>query len=302
MTVKKRSITCSKTCNNERLDMFLARKIEFLSRSKIRKLIVDGGVYVNDRRVRINSRTLRPGDRILVYIPDEIRENRQLSLPIDVLFEDEYLMVVNKPGGISTSPSRYNVTDCIIGRLHEQLGEKKYLEPVHRLDKLTSGVLILSKKLSMTKSMFDLFKRRRVGKKYIAVVEGKMNPESGEISSYLNRSKRNPAKMIQDNQSGKLATTRYRTCHYDSEQNLSYLIIHIPTGRTHQIRVHLAGSGHPVAGDSLYGSHISKKTLLLHALSVTFTHPLTKKRIRIDANSPFWFPKLSGEKKINDFS
>lgn len=214
------------------------------------------------------------------------RENSFKAIDIEILYEDDHLIAVNKPAGLLSIPGKCSTTSV------EELMQERYpnARTIHRLDMATSGVLLLAKNISMYKAMQSLFARREVEKSYEAIVEGEPAKEQGEISlplapDYINR----PAQRV-DYERGKEAVTKYRVLNSFKKGDKIYsrMLLNPITGRTHQLRLHMshpASLGVAIVGDEIYGT--PDERLMLHATSLSFTHPLTKEAIKIEVKAPF---------------
>lgn len=287
-----------------RLDQFIASTEEAaklkLSRTAIRKLIVAGAVYINGKRVRIASRPLRGGEIVDLYwdsAKQTTKADANQFLPLRVLYEDEAVICFDKPAGLPTQPTlddaRANLYQLAKNQLLEQ--DKKYLGLHHRLDRDTSGVILftLNKKFNLYFS--TLFKEHKFSKLYVALVHGKLKNQKGRLESYLApvSKKGKKAKFGSVNSGGKKAITDYHVL--ASNENYSLVEVSIQTGRTHQIRVHFSEMGHPILGDTLYGSpskyYEKCKRHMLHAHALTFEHPVTHGIVRVESPVPTEFRK-----------
>lgn len=279
----KNSILNKFVCGEEdvlkRLDFFLSGKIPDLSRSYIQKCIRDGAVKVNGC-VPKSSYRLGVSDEVVVSLPQEKASSIiPMEIPLDVLYENKDFLVLNKKPHISVHPSVSNedvptLVHALLYYCKDSLsGIGGVLRPgiVHRLDKDTSGCLVVAKNDKAHRYFSEQFKDRKVKKTYIALVKGKVSPESGTIDSPVGRSYKSGKKMSVHTFSGRSATTYYKVIKYFN--NCSLLEISIATGRTHQIRVHMSAIGHPVLGDTTYGDRkINKAFLEDFSLDRQFLH------------------------------
>lgn len=284
-----------------RLDHAIAQSREAtqhsFSRGFIRKLIVAGAVYVNGRRVRIASKSLRGGEVIDLYW-DKERTPEKLSadrfLPLRVLYDDEAVICFDKPAGLPTQPTldeaRMNLFALAQRQVNEQRGKPSYLGMHHRLDRDTSGVILFTLDKKYNAFIADQFKDHTCTKLYVALVHGKLPKPTGRLESFLGPvSKRGKqSKFGSVRSGGKKAITEYSVL--DQNSQFSLVEVKIATGRTHQIRVHFSELGYPIVGDILYGSpakyYDEFKRHLLHAHALTITHPVTKNLIRIESPVP----------------
>lgn len=276
-----------------RLDQFLSAKIGDLSRGRIRKIIDLGGVHVAGRRVGRCSHTVKSGQQVEVYL-----DGRPLDIPElgegDVLFHDPYLLAINKPAGMEFQPThaRYKGTiyESVLRYLRKQgsAAVSTSLGMVQRLDRDTSGVAIFSIHPRSHGSLTAIFAERRVRKGYLALVAGHPQGPTGEFRSLLAR-QRSTNRMKSVGRGGKEAITRYRVI--EEFDDASLVDIEIPTGRSHQIRVHFSEAGHPLLGDTAYGGPASLKGLalprqMLHAATLDFPHPVSGEALSIVAPLP----------------
>ncbi len=278
-----------------RLDTFLsAQEPISLSRSQVRKLIVEGDVTVNGQSTKPGYR-VRESDAIVVTLP----ELRLLTLvaeniPLDILYEDEHLLVLNKPMGMVVHPAPGHREGTLVHALlhHCQalsgIGGVQRPGIIHRLDRDTSGVMLVAKTDEAHTNLSAQLKSRELTRIYCAVVHGRFKTLSGSIEAPLRRHRKDRKKMVVELETGRYALTLYQVLQQYKEYAL--LNVELKTGRTHQIRVHMKYIHHPVVGDPIYGNS-SKNNLdmprqALHAQSVAFTHPITQKRMTFDTPLP----------------
>ena len=203
---------------------------------------------------------------------------------LDLIYRDESLLVVNKPAGLLAVPGRgVDKQDNMASRVQSEFPDALI---VHRLDMATSGLLLLARGTEMQRRLSRLFRERLVKKRYAAVVTGKVEPSAGEIDLPLIGDWPNRPKQKVDASIGKPSLTRYRLLAYDAHTNISRLELEPITGRTHQLRVHMAAIGHPIAGDALYGGQEAER-LMLHACSLGFAHPLSGEMLGFSCEPPF---------------
>ena len=280
----------------DRLDVYLASATG-KTRSQIKAMSDGGNVTVNGEKVKCGY-MVRIGDVIeLTEIEREIYAAPE-DIPLDVLYEDEHIAVINKQQGISVHPGAGNKSGTLVNALLYRFGKLSgtggELRPgiVHRLDKDTSGVLIVAKNDSAHLNLSNQLSRREMHKIYVAVLEGNLKDDSGEVRTYIGRSPRDRKKMAVLS-SGKEAITQYRVLERFGKNCL--VEFDIKTGRTHQIRVHAQHLGHPVVGDKTYGFSKQKFDLdgqLLHAKSITFRHPVTNENMTVSAPLPDYFNRV----------
>lgn len=276
--------------DGERLDVFVARRCSELSRSRVQRLIEQGMVTVDGKQAKAGLR-LEEGWRVHVTVPSpEPSEPAPEAIPLDVVYEDEDLLVVNKPTGMAVHPSPghsgHTLVNAVLARCPELAGVGGEERPgiVHRLDKDTSGLIIVAKNERAQLSLSRQFKQRQVEKVYLALVHGRLKPEEAVIEAPLARHPRYRQRMAVM-EGGREARTRYRVLRYLNGYSLAEVTA--LTGRTHQIRVHFAALGHPVVGDAVYGkpSPLLPRQFL-HAFRLTFRHPRTGERLRLEAPLP----------------
>jgi 23S rRNA pseudouridine1911/1915/1917 synthase len=286
-----------------RLDVWLSEQIAALSRSRLQSLIRSGHVLVNGQP-RKPHYELREGDAVEVTVPPpEPVELVAQEIPLHVLFEDDDVVVINKPAGLVVHPAAGHASGTLVNALLAHCGGSLAgiggeLRPgiVHRLDKDTTGVLVVAKNDAAMSGLAAQFKGREVRKQYLALVWGRPEPESGTIKTLVGRSPHDRKKMSAKPLRGRPAVTHYETMETFAE--VSVLRLRIETGRTHQIRVHAAHIGHPVVGDRQYGRARGKVLpvepgrQMLHAERLAFTHPRTGLPLEFAAPLPEDFALL----------
>jgi 23S rRNA pseudouridine1911/1915/1917 synthase len=275
-----------------RLDRFLADELPHFSRSRLQALIREGHVTLNETGAR-SREILRTGDTIrLVEPPPEKIATEPQNIPLDVLFEDEDLLVINKPAGMVVHPGAGNTSRTLVNALLAHcrtlsgIGGKERPGIVHRLDKETSGCLVVAKNDATHQSLSRQFAERTVQKIYLALVAGTMRKAHGVIDADIGRHPKHRQRMAVTRQRGRSARTDYRVVRSRGGISLVECVLH--TGRTHQIRVHLHHLGHPVLGDKVYGRTRANEfpRQMLHAWKLGFTHPGTGKRLDFEAPLP----------------
>jgi 23S rRNA pseudouridine1911/1915/1917 synthase len=279
----------------QRLDRFLRRELPEHSRAFLQKLIEQGDARVNGRAAKA-SYGVRAGDEVNVEIPPlRILETQPEDIPLDVLFEDDDLIVVNKPAGLVVHPAAGNQEHTLVNALLHHcrgrlagIGGVERPGIVHRLDKGTSGCIVVAKTDFAHQTLVTQFKSRGVRKIYRAVCWGKFERASGHIETVIGRSERDRKKMSARVARGRQAVTDYRVLKQLAD--FASVELHIHTGRTHQIRVHMAHIGHPIVGDGMYGrarqTNISIARPLLHAYKLGFTHPRSQQFVEFTAPVP----------------
>lgn len=281
----------------QRIDHFLVKQNIGISRTYIQRLIKDGHVLVNNKSVKSNYR-LRLNDEIVVIVPPPTElEIVPENIPLDIIYEDSSIIVINKPAGMVVHPAAGNYTGTIVNALLYHckdltgIGGKERPGIVHRLDKDTSGVLVAAKNDQSHQHLSRQFKRREVEKRYIALVAGVVKKESGTIEIPIGRDIKDRKKISPKTKRARTAVTHFKVV--ERFKNASLLEVKIETGRTHQIRVHLADFKHPVLGDVQYGgkgmrnwNNINIPRQMLHAERLGIIHPLTERFMEFKAEAP----------------
>ena len=278
-----------------RLDLFLAGALEGVSRGTIRCLIELGGVHVDGRRLRRCSLPVAAGQRIELFVDGLPLEPFQFD-PAMVLYHDRYLLALSKVAGVATQPTPARFQGTLYAALLQFLGSSGQvsLGMVQRLDRDTSGVMVFSIHPRAHKGLTTAFAERRVTKRYLALVSGRLPCAAGEFQSQLAR-RRSTNRMVSVEHGGKPAITRYRAIASTDESSL--VEVEIPTGRSHQIRIHFAEAGHPLLGDTAYGGPVAVAGMaiprqMLHASELSFEHPVTGLLLELHSPLPEDFRKV----------
>lgn len=283
----------------ERLDLYLASKLDNISRTRIQKLIKKGLILVNNKKKKARY-LLNKDDRINITIPKP-KEIELLpeNIQVDILYEDKYLIVVNKPQGMVVHPAPSHCSGTLVNALlyHTDklstIGDPIRPGIVHRLDKDTSGLLVVAKDNYSHKFLINQFKERQVKRRYITLVHGRVKNNSGIINKPIGRDVNNRRRMWINYKNGKEAISSYKVI--ERLKDYTFLEVDLKTGRTHQIRVHLSYINHPILGDSLY-SHNRNKSFknkqLLHALGLGFIHPVIRKYMEFETDIPNKFMEI----------
>ena len=285
--------------DNKRIDAYLSDKLEDTSRVAIQRLIANEKVFVNGKTVK-SSYKVQAGDQIQVEeeIPVEVSLKAQ-NIPLDIIYEDKDIIVVNKPKGMVVHPANGNpdgtLVNAIMAICKDSLsGIGGEIRPgiVHRLDKDTSGIIIVAKNDKAHINLSEQIKDHKVKKTYIALVRGIVKENEATISMPIGRSEKDRKKMAVTKK-GKEAITHFKVLQRYDKYTL--LRVNIETGRTHQIRVHLSQIGYPIVGDEVYSNGKNEwniKGQCLHAKSLEFTHPITGEKMYLEAKLPEYFENI----------
>lgn len=283
----------------QRIDKYLSIMIEGKSRSFVQGLIDEKKVKANSKVIKSNYK-LKKGDFIEVEVPEPVELNVSAEeMNLDIVYEDEDVLVVNKEKGIVVHPAPGNYTGTLVnGILHhcsDLSGINGVIRPgiVHRIDKDTSGILVIAKNDEAHNDLAAQFKKHSIKREYYALVEGKFSNVKGTVNKPISRDKKERIKMA-INSDGKRAVTHYEVLEqYD--KGVSLVKCTLETGRTHQIRVHMSSIGHPLVGDLVYGYKRQKFNIegqALHAKTLGFIHPRTKEYMEFTSELPYYFKEL----------
>ncbi len=283
--------TCSLVAEKPgaRLDKFISEQIPELSRTYAQKLVAEGYVTVNDRPAKASLK-LNAGDRVQVTVPPPSPSPLSPeAIPLKIVYEDDDILVIDKPAGLTVHPSpgqtAHTLVNAILSRLPAaEFGDSLRPGIVHRLDKDTSGLMLVAKNKAAQADLISQFKARTIKKAYLALVKGRVTPEQGSIEAAIGRDPRNRKRMAVVSE-GRPARTNYKVVKYLDGYTL--LEVEPETGRTHQIRVHFAAIGFPVVGDATYGTrskHLSRQ--FLHAYRLGFKLPSTGDYMEFNSELP----------------
>jgi len=285
------------TSNHDRLDAWLASEISDLSRSRIQELIREQHILLNGKPAKPRD-SVKAGASVSIVIPEAVPDiAAPQDIPLDIIFEDDYLLVLHKEHGIVVHPAPGNPDGTLVNALlHHCKGQLSGIGGVerpgivHRLDKDTSGCLVVAKTDPAHQSLVTQFSERSTMEKlYLAVTHGIPIPEKDTIFTHIGRHPVNRQKMAVVNPpGGKTAITDYEILATDPATKTALVLCHLHTGRTHQIRVHLHHKGTPVLGDPIYGKkhEVPTPRLMLHAWKLAFDHPVTRKKLHFTAPPP----------------
>ena len=294
---EKRTINVTTESVGERLDKLLTAFLDGMTRSAVQKIIDEGGVSCNGKVLSKNYKC-RAGDRLDVVIPDaRPLDVTAEDIPLDIVYEDSDLLVVNKPKGMVVHPANGNYEGTLVNALLHHCGDSLsgingVIRPgiVHRIDKNTSGLLIVAKNDLAHVGLASQIKDHSFTRAYEAVVYGNIKEDSGTVSQPIGRNPNDRKKMAVTFKNAKEAATHYEVLARYGD--FTHIRCTLETGRTHQIRVHMAYIGHPVAGDDVYGPKKVIRSLngqCLHARQIGFVHPRTGKYLSFDSELPAYF-------------
>lgn len=286
----------------ERIDTFLSEQCEELTRSYLQKIILEGGVVVNGKPCLHKNLRLKLEDHIEITIPEPIAlDVVPENIPLDVAYEDEAVIIVNKPQGMVVHPapghSGGTLVNALLYHIRDLSGINGVIRPgiVHRIDKDTSGLLMIAKTDQAHQVLAEALKAHDIDREYIALVHGLMKADHGTVDAPIGRSLNNRLKMAVVPYGGRKAITHYEVIERFIASGYTLVRLKLETGRTHQIRVHLAHLHHPVACDPIYGREkekIKHQGQLLHAAVLGFKHPTTHENMRFEAPLPPYFTAI----------
>ena len=298
--------------NNQRVDVFISKKENLLSRTRIKNLILKNKLKLNNRVIVNPSKKVSTGDKLVLEIPEPKKTSlKPYDFKLDIIYEDENLLIINKPAGIIMHPGAGNYDKTIVNALMHYCGGNlsnigDELRPgiIHRIDKDTSGLIVIAKNNTSHENLSNQFNKHTITRVYQLLVWGKLRPQSGFIKTLIKRSSKNRQLMEASQFKGKIAVTNYKTLEvFENEKipTLSLIECRLETGRTHQIRVHMSYKGNNILGDKKYRKKFKKfknidadleRTILklnrqfLHAKTLGFTHPVNGKVIEFSSFLP----------------
>ena len=281
----------------ERIDSFLSKNEELdLTRSKIQELIKTGNILVNGKTIK-NSYKLEENDEVDITV---VRENLDIEpedIPLDIVYEDDDVLVINKKSGMVVHPAPGNTSGTLVNALmhYSKLSSgSEAFRPgiVHRIDKDTSGLLLVAKNDKAHLFLEEELKEHKINRTYIALVSGVIKHDTGEIDAPIGRDKLDRKKMAVTSNNSKEAVTHFKVL--ERYKNATLIECKLETGRTHQIRVHMKYIGHPIINDPTYsrGKNIDNYGQMLHARTISFTHPTTKERLTFTCEPDKEFDKI----------
>ena len=283
-----------------RIDKLLSSRIGGMTRSHIQKLIDDGRVTVSDKAVKANYK-VKYGDAISITIPEPTKiDVRPEDIPLDIVYEDRYMLVVNKPQGMVVHPAPGSYDKTLVNALLHHCGTELsgingVLRPgiLHRIDKDTSGLLLVAKCDAAHTGLAEQIKEHSLTRAYLALVHGGFSEDSGTIDLPIGRHSEEKKKMTVTYENCRNAVTHYRVL--ERLGKYSFIECVLETGRTHQIRVHMSHMGHPIVGDKTYGvkkEEFSLSGQLLHAYKIGFIHPIYKEYMEFSSELPPYYKKV----------
>ena len=303
---------------NQRIDVFLNKKNQQISRSRIKNLILKKKLKVNDKVILNPSKKILFGDKIELNIPEPVKASlKPYNFKLKIIYQDNSLLVIDKPAGISVHPGPGNYDNTIVNALMNykvgklsNIGDELRPGIVHRIDKDTSGLIVVAKDNQTHEHLSKQFSNHTIQRIYKTLIWGKLRPQTGKIKTLITRSKKNRQLMEVGFSKGKLAITNYKSLEIFENKNvptLSYVECKLETGRTHQIRVHMSHKGNNIVGDKKYrkkfiklkniNAEIKKELLgfnrqFLHAEILGFIHPKTEKTLKFSSDLPNELKKL----------
>ena len=305
------NLTAAPLDAGKRIDSYIAENSEY-TRSAIQKMILEGAVLVNGKTAPKNYK-MRDKDEVVLTPPEPIPDKAEpQDIPIEIVYEDEHLAIVNKPKGMVVHPGAGNPDGTMVNALLYKLGGSLsgingVLRPgiVHRIDRDTSGILIVAKNDAAHVGVAEQIKEHSFDRIYHTVVVGDLKQDEGTIEGSIGRHPKDRLKMAIVKEGGKPAITHYKVLKRFEKKGknpaFNYVEVKLETGRTHQIRVHMSSIGHPVAGDTVYGggnSELEKRYSelfsgqCLHAKYIGFVHPVTGEKMEFDSSLPEYFVKI----------
>ncbi|MCI8776947.1 MAG: RluA family pseudouridine synthase [Oscillospiraceae bacterium] len=282
----------------QRLDKWISEKDIGLTRSAVQNLILSGNVYVN-QKIAVKNYKLRKGDSVKVVMPEPVSlDITAENIPLDIVYEDSSLLVVNKPKGMVVHPAPGNYSGTLVNALMHHCGNSLsgingVIRPgiVHRIDKNTSGLLIVAKNDSAHQGLAEQIKAHSFIREYEAVAMGNFKETDGTIDAPIGRHHADRKKMCVTDKNSKNAVTHFHII--EQYEKCAYIRLKLETGRTHQIRVHLSYKGHPILGDDVYGKpYKGIEGQCLHARKIGFIHPESKEYMEFDSQLPDYFKEI----------
>lgn len=293
------TIQANENDKGKRIDSFLNEVIEDATRSYIQKIIDGGYVEITGKKTTKSGNKLKGTETIVVNLPeDETLDLIPEDIPLEIIYEDSDIVIINKAPNTVVHPAHGNYNGTLVNALLYHIKDLSTINGVirpgivHRLDKDTSGVIVVAKHDEAHTTLSDMFKEKTLEKTYVCIAKGIFKEKSGRIETLIGRDPRDRKKMAVVTENGKNAISNYEVL--DESKNYSLVKVRIETGRTHQIRVHMKSLNHPILGDSTYGNSTDGiDRQMLHAYRLKFTHPISKKEMIVTAPIPEDFRKAA---------
>lgn len=286
------TVQANENDKGKRIDSFLNEVIEDATRSYIQKIIDGGYVEITGKKTTKSGNKLKGTETIVVNLPeDETLDLIPEDIPLEIIYEDSDIVIINKAPNMVVHPAHGNYNGTLVNALLYHIKDLSTINGVirpgivHRLDKDTSGVIVVAKHDEAHTTLSDMFKEKTLEKTYVCIAKGIFKDKSGRIETLIGRDPRDRKKMAVVTENGKIAISNYEVL--DESKNYSLVKVRIETGRTHQIRVHMKSLNHPILGDATYGNSTDGiDRQMLHAYRLKFTHPISKKEMVITAPIP----------------
>lgn len=300
MEIKERLTVCANEIDKgKRIDKFLNELIEDATRTYIQKIIDEGLVEIQGKKVTKSGNKLKGNETIIVNIPeDEVLDLIPEDIPLDILYEDSDIVVINKSPNLVVHPAHGNYTGTLVNALLYHIKDLSTINGVirpgivHRLDKDTSGVIVVAKNDEAHGKLSEMFKEKSLEKTYVCITKGIFKDGEGRVETLIGRDPKDRKKMAVVHENGKIAISNYKVL--DEGKNSSLVMVGIETGRTHQIRVHMKYLNHPIVGDTTYGNGTEvANRQMLHAYRLKFTHPTKGEEMIVIAPLPEDFKKVA---------
>ncbi len=304
--MEKIILNVDESFKGKRIDVFLQNNISDKSRAFIQKLIDDKNITINSKICSKSSLKLKGNEIIEVSIPEEIpKEILPENIPLNIVYEDNDIAIINKPANLTVHPAQDIISGTLVNGLLFHFSTLANIETdkirpgiVHRLDKNTSGLIVIAKTNIAYEKLIDKFKTKDIRKTYLAICKGNFKDKSGRIENLIGRDPNERKRMAVVEINGKPAISNYEII--DEVQDFSLVKVNIETGRTHQIRVHMKYLNHPILGDDTYGSPSKlANRQMLHAYLLEFSHPITDEKLKIFGSLPDDFLDVAKNLKLD---
>jgi 23S rRNA pseudouridine1911/1915/1917 synthase len=301
---EKITIQAEEEDKGKRLDVLISEVLSEATRSYIQKLIDNGNVEIVGKKNSKSGNRLKGNEEIVISIPeDEVLDLMPENLPIERVYEDKDMVIINKEPNMVVHPAQGNYSGTLVNAILYHIKDLSTINGVvrpgivHRLDKDTSGLIIIAKNDEAHNKLTDMFKDKTIEKTYICICKGNFKEKTGRLETLIGRDPKDRKKMAVVNKNGKIAITNFEVI--DEVENFSLMKIKIETGRTHQIRVHMKFLNHPIIGDSVYGRPGIADRQMLHSYLLEFKHPITGEKLLIKGPIPKDFQEVAKSLKLN---